>query len=396
MKISTLVILSSFLATAPMSSSAPPPWYSAQPINVMPIRFVAQTPVVSASLNHQKPSEFFFDSGAVNSITPETARRLGLAVEWGFGGVGLGNSPFRVGRTQISSIQIGGVTLHNQLFSVVALPYSATHGSQPGVVGTLGYELLKKLAVEIDYDHKTLTLSDGQSFRYTGHGVAVPFFFRGTQPVVEGAIDGIPGTFQIDTGSDASLSLFAPFVKRNELTQRLAAHLQGFAGEGLGGPETAYFVRSQTLSIGGIQVHHLVTELLEDSEGIGAEREDAGNVGTGTLKQFNITFDYSHRTLYFDKNTNFGRPDVFNRSGLAVQIKPEGIVVASVLGDSPAEEADIFAGDTILAINDLFGDQITAERLFDILWQQPGTVVRLNIGHLGTTRDVQIKLRDIL
>jgi hypothetical protein len=88
------------------------------------------------------------------------------------------------------------------------------------------------LAVEIDYDHKTLTLSDAQSFRYTGHGVAVPFFFRGAQPVVDGTIDGIPGTFRIDTGSEASLSLFAPFVKRNALTQRLSAHLRGFAGEG--------------------------------------------------------------------------------------------------------------------------------------------------------------------
>jgi gag-polyprotein putative aspartyl protease/aspartyl protease len=305
----------------------------------MPIRLVAQEPVLSASLNHRKSGEFLLDTGAGNSITPETARQLGLKVEWGDSGIGMGNNSFQVGDTRIASIQIGGVILRNQHFSVVSLPYAATHASQPRLVGTLGYELLKTLAVKIDYYHKTLTLTDGRSFRYTGHGIAVPFFFRGTQPVVEGTIDGIHGTFQIDTGSDASLSLFAPFVKRNALTQRLAPHLRGFAGEGLGGPETAYFVRSQTLSIGGIQVHHVVTELLEDSSGIGAEEEDAGNIGSGTLEKFNITFDYSHHALYFDKNGNFGRPDVFNRSGLAIQIQPEGVVVASVLKDSPAEEA---------------------------------------------------------
>ena len=182
------------------ASAAPPPApYTTQPASikttVMPIRLIAQTPVLSANLNHQKSAEFFFDSGAVNSITPETARQLGLKVEWGFSGMGMGNSSFEAGRTQISSIQIGGVTLRNQTFSVVALPYAATHGFQPGIVGTLGYELLKTLAVEIDYDHKTLTLSDGRSFRYTGHGVAVPFFFRGAQPVVEGTIDGIPELF---------------------------------------------------------------------------------------------------------------------------------------------------------------------------------------------------------
>ena len=140
----------------------------------------------------------------------------------------------------------------------------------------------------------------------------------------------------------------------------------------------------------------MVTELLEDTGGIGAETEDAGNVGTGILKQFNITFDYLHHRLYFEKNANFGQPDVFNRSGLAVQITAEGPVVATVLENSPAAEAGISAGDLLTAIDGWQGDQITAERLFDILGQQPGSIVRLSIGHLGTTRDLQIKLRDIL
>ena len=272
MKVSVLLIMNSFLVAMAVSASPGPPVpYSTQPgtvkTTVMPIRLVAQTPVLSAILNHQKTGEFVFDTGAINSITPETAQQLGLKVEWGLSGVGMGSNSFDVGRTQISSIQIGGVTLCNQDFSVVELPYAATDRFPIGIIGTLGYELLKTLTVEIDYDHKTLTLSDGRSFRYTGRGVAVPFFFRGTQPVVEGTIDGIPGTFQIDTGSYASVSLFAPFVKRNAFTQRLSARLQGFAGEGVGGPETAYFARSQTLSLGRVLVDDVVTELLEDTEG---------------------------------------------------------------------------------------------------------------------------------
>ena len=313
MKLATFAVIITFLCSIPISISAHPPAPHSLPsaeakTTVMPIRLIAQTPILSATLNHQKSAGFVFDSGAVNSITPETAQELGLKVESGFGGVGMGDSSFEVGQTQISSIQIGGVTLHNQTFSVVALPYAASHGYRPEIVGTLGYELLKQLAVEIDYDRKTLALTDGRSFRYSGHGVAIPFFFRGSQPVVKGTIDGIPGTFRIDTGSDASLSLFAPFVKENALTERLSAHLQGFAGEGVGGPESAYFVRSQTLSLGGVQVHSMVTELLEDTGGIGAETEDAGNIGTGILKQFNITFDYLHHRLYFEKNANFGQP----------------------------------------------------------------------------------------
>lgn len=197
MKLSALVLISGFLFGMPVSISATPRALSStQPgsikTTVIPIRLTAQTPILSATLNHQKSAQFFFDSGAVDSITPQTAQELGLKVEWGLTGVGFGNKSFDVGRAQISSIQIGGVTLRNQAFSVVALPYGVTHGFQQEVAGTLGYELLESLAVELDYDHRTLTLSEGPSFRYTGHGIGVPFFFNGIQPVVEGAIDGIP------------------------------------------------------------------------------------------------------------------------------------------------------------------------------------------------------------
>lgn len=71
--------------------------------------------------------------------------------------------------------------------------------------------------------------------------------------------------------------------------------------------------------------------------------------------------------------------------------------MASVLKGSPADNAGIQTGDTILAINNLKGNQINAKRLFDIFWEQPcGTVVHLSIVRLGATRDLYITLRDLL
>jgi len=174
------------------------------------------------------------------------------------------------------------------------------------------------------------------------------------------------------------------WAQRNALTERMSAHVQGFALEGLGGPEMAYFVRSQTLSIGEIQIHKVVTELLGNREGIGADGEDAGNIGTGALQQFDITFDYPHHRLYFDKNANFEKPGVFNRSDLRLQIKLEGILVGSVLASSPAEEAGVSAGDMVTTIDGWSGDQITAERLFGILQQRAGTTGS-SINRFGTS-----------
>jgi hypothetical protein len=260
----------------------------------------------------------------------------------------------------------------------------------------LGYQVLRNLPITIDYQNESLTLHEAQSFHYGGNGVGVPFRLSGREPIVQGSIDGIPGTFRIDTGSAAALSLFAPYVAGKNLVQHFSAQLQGFAGEGLGGPETAFFARVHTLSLGGVEIHQLSAELLQDTEGIGAQTGEAGAVGTQALKHFNVTFDYPHRMIYFEKNAHYDEPDVFDRSGLALRIEPEGLVVMSVLSGSPAEQAGISAGDLIIAVDAQKSAEIRAPFLFEVFRQSPGTVVRLRVCHNGSDRDVSIKLRDLL
>lgn len=368
----------------------------AAPNPVVPIRLLANTLIVSASLNRQRDSELLFDTGAENSITPETARKLGLSVEWGFQAIGFGSKNLNVGRTKIAAVQIGGVTLFNQTFYVVPLPYVVAHGLDARIVGVLGYQVLRNLPITINYQDKSLTLHDAQSFHYTGNGVAVPFCLADREPIVQGSIDGIPGTFRIDTGSAAPLSLFAPYVAGENLVQRFSAHLQGFAGEGLGGPESAFFARVHTLSLGGVEVHQVSAELLQDTKGIGAQTDQAGDVGAQALKRFNVTFDYPHRTIYFEKNAQYDEPDVFDRSGLALRIQRRGLVVMSVLSGSPAEQVGIRAGDLIIAVDAKKSAEITAPFLFDVFRQNPGTIVRLRVYHNGSDRDVSLRLRDIL
>ena len=85
--------------------------------------------------------------------------------------------------------------------------------------------------------------------------MAVPFYFQEQVPVVAGTVDGLQGAFQIDTGSEGSLSLTSPFVTGNDLIKKYSAHIHGFAGEGVGGRENAYFVRVRVLDIGGVDMN---------------------------------------------------------------------------------------------------------------------------------------------
>ena len=369
--------------------------FDASQPRLIPFSLIANWIVLSVKINGSE-CRMLLDSGAPNVISTSAAANLGLDVEGRYAGWGAGKREIIGGETTVARLRIGNLVLHDQTFHVVALPYAFTHGFSPTIEGVIGYEVFLRLVVRIDFQRTTIRFLDPPSFHYHGKGVAVPFYFQEQVPVVAGTVDGLQGAFQIDTGSDGSLSLTSPFVTGNGLISKYSAHIHGFAGEGVGGRENAYFVRARVLDIGGADVPSVVTELLVDTGGIGAAQDIAGFIGTGVLKHFNLTFDYSRNTIYFEKNANYDRPSVFNRAGLAPRITPEGLKVVSVFEGSPAAAARISPGDTILAINGHTGRQLNAPFLFYILRQPVGTIVRLKILHAEVEKSVQLKLHDLL
>jgi hypothetical protein len=369
--------------------------FDASQHRLTPFNLIANWIVLSVKING-RDYHMLLDSGAPNVISTSAAVSLGLDVEGRYTGWGVGKREITGGETTVSRLRIGNVVLHDQTFHVMALPYAFTHGFSPSIEGVIGYEVFRRLVVRVDFQRSTIRFLDPQSFHYHGKGVPVPFYLEEHVPVVAGTVDGLQGAFQIDTGSDGSLSVTSPFVARNDLVRRYSAHIRGFAGEGVGGRENAYFVRARVLHIGGADIPSVVTELLDDTGGVGAMQAVAGFIGTAVLKRFNLTFDYTRNTIYFEKNANYNRPSVFNRAGLAPRITPEGLKVVSIFEDSPAAAAGILPGDTILAINGHTGDQLNGPFLFDILRQPVGTVVRFTILHAGVEKSVQLKLRDLL
>ena len=166
-------------------------------------------------------------------------------------------------------------------------------------------------------------------------------------------------------------------MKQNDFVGKYAARLYGFAGEGVGGRENAYFVRVRKFELGGIAVPSIVTELSHDAAGATSESSVDGIAGIGLLKRFNIVLDYRDRTIYLEKNRNYNHPSIFNRAGFAPRITAEGLKVMSVFPNSPASEAGIVPGDTILAINGRPDRDLDVLFLYDVLRQRPGSRLHL-------------------
>ncbi len=385
------------VSDADFAVPAPPPpdfaFTGAKHEAVLPFRFVNNHIYVDARLNG-RVYPLLVDTGAANVMTPTTARALRLAPVGDARVRGAGEDTEAAAFTRVNSLALGGVRLRNQLFAVVPLEKLGEIEGTP-FHGLIGYEIFKRFAVRIDYAARVMTLSDAKAWRADGAGVAVPFVFNETVPEIEGTIDGVKGTFDIDTGSRASVGLNSPFVQRNALRARFQPSIEAVTGWGLGGPTRATVARVKRLTLGTFAIDNVVVDMSLQRQGVLTHSAPAGSIGSGLLKRFIVTFDYAGQRVFFAAHARSGASDGYDRSGLWINQTQGGYRVDAVVAGSPAAEAGLQEGDVIVAIDGKRALDVSLGDVRDRLRDgAPGTEVRLTVAVGGARRVAVVRLRD--
>ena len=390
-----------FEADAPRTAFAPPPppkrdfGFASGKSTTFPFKLVNNHIYLEVRLNG-RPYEFLFDTGGLNVITPTVARELGLKAEGAIEATGSGEKSADAGFTKVQRMQVGGAWLEDQTFIVIGLEAFKEVEGRP-ITGLIGYEVFKRFVVAMDYESARITLMEPEGFAYRGAGTRVAMDLNDRTPQVSGEIDGIPGTFTLDTGSRSTLDLAAPFVAKNDLVARYHAKYQGVTGWGVGGPAKSWIVRGKRLSLGGISVDEPVVELSQAAKGSNSDAYVAGNVGAGVLKKFNIVWDYTRHQIFFEKNKNHGARDVFDRAGFWINLGGDAFDVVDVISGAPADVAGLKPGDHVVGVN---GKKAATEVTlpdFRLLKMAPaGTNLILDVMR-GTQRlTINITLRDLV
>lgn len=378
---------------------APPPDFAiagGKSSTSVPFELLNNHIYVDVKLNGNGPYRMLCDTGGANIVTPTLAKELGLNSEGALQGRGVGEKSEDVGLVKMSILSVGDATLANQLFAVYPMEsFAAVEGV--AVNGLIGYEMFKRFVAKVDYEHNLITFTLPSAFAYKGGGTMVPFKFNEHIPQVDGAIDGIEGKFDIDTGSRSSLDLMGPFVEKHDLATRYSTKLEAVTGWGVGGPAKSLVTRSKVLRLGGVEVKNPVTELSLQKKGAFTSQYVAGNVGAGVLKRFNITFDYAHQQLIFEPNANYDKPDVFDRSGMWLNASDGAFEVMDVTAGGPSATAGIRPGDKILAVDGHPVSQLSLPAVrAQFKSEPPGTKVRLTVVSSGQQREVELILNDLV
>ena len=343
------------------------------------------------------PTYALFDTGGGNTIDPQFARKLGLRVRPSGTASGAGEETIKASRTHVNALGFGSMTMRDQEFAVLPLPAALTHGNGIIVNAIVGREILARYVTRIDYDAQTLTFTPGNDFHYDGSGVAVPLQLGSSEAIVRASIDGLTGSFQIDTGSSASLILTSPFVDAHKLRSMYQTAGNMIVGRGVGGYSRADLARGKRLRIGTFEIDNMVIDLSTDTAGAFASRWVEGNIGNDVLARLTMTLDYAHHVVYLEPNSRTDVPTPPNRTGMYVQNDDRAYFsVVDVLADGPAFEAGLRTGDRITAIDGIPSRSVTENDFWQLMYGPIGATHVFTIERNGQTSSFSVTLQDIV
>jgi hypothetical protein len=360
----------------------------------VPIQLLNNHVYFEAKVNGKGPFLCIFDTGGHSLLTPDTAKALAVHAEGDIPGTGAGEGVVDAGFAGGVDFQVGDLTLSHQTIAV--LPFAAKEVEGFDEQCMLGFELVRRFVTTIDYGAKTITFTDPARFTGKDAGTPVPFVFYNHLPQVTGRFEGIPGRFDIDTGSRVELTLTKPFVEANGLTSKHPKGVLAVDGWGVGGPSRSYVTRGAEFELGPVKIDGLVTGFGTQGKGAFADPNYQGNVGSGLLKRYAVTFDYNRQIMYLKPLTPAPKDvAVFDRAGFWLNLSAAGFKIMDLTSGGAAADTGLKAGDEITAVDGVAASKLDLPELRKRLRDDPaGTQVKLDVVAGGQAKAVTLTLRD--
>lgn len=262
--------------------------------------------VVPVTVNGQA-RRFVLDSGAASSfITARAARDLALDMSGSVPVLGYGKAAASSIATHARLEVAGGVWMDGQSLYVLRDPalaqMLAAHG---GIDGGIGYDLLARFTVTVDYARQTLTFRLPNAHSVPPRGATLlPLSLAAHVPTIAATLGAATlgtahrGRFLVDTGDSGGVHLYARFARTAGLWSDDAAG-QRQTGSGVGGAVMEQPLAAQTLTLGRTRLSGMPVAV-GHSAGISQVSTLAGGIGNKVWKNFRVTFDYAAQRLLLE------------------------------------------------------------------------------------------------
>lgn len=266
--------------------------------------------LMQVSVNGTKPLKFIFDTGAgMSFISSQRAAALGLKSRGEVHADATGGK-IQGSFTKGVSLRVQGAEVSDQLLAW--MPFNTPPGFE--FDGVIGFDFINSFVVEIDYPNKIMNLYDPRTYVYSGKGEVIPLVLAGLKTplvLVKIALAHrlVEAKLEVDTGSDDTLIINSPFVKKHNLIEAVQQTNQ-YTRNGAGGEQKVIVARVEAVQLGRFILKSPPLALSLDTEGAGASKENDGTIGGEIFRRFKVILDYSRNQMILEPNKNFN--DAYN------------------------------------------------------------------------------------
>jgi len=311
--------------------------------------------------------QFILDTGSAGiSLDTSTCVRLGIPLTHTDKVVrGVGGSKkvdFAMDRTLVlPNLEVDSLNFHVNNYELI----SQVYGLQ--VDGIIGYSLLSRYNVLVDYNIEEVQLYTQGKFNYPKGGTLLHPTLT-TIPIVNAQLrngkTSILSRYYFDTGAGMCLLFSKQFVSDSAVlsTRKKQRKVIQTEAQGLGGKMTMDVTTIGEFKIGNYSFRNVPVYVFDDQTNITAYPFLGGMVGNDLLRRFNIYLNYGKKEIYMLPNNHFKEPFDYSYTGLVIYMIDGKIEITDIIKGSPAEKAGLKPGDIIMAINNLFTNNIQEVR----------------------------------
>ena len=268
------------------------------------------------------------------------------------------------------------------------------------VDGIVGWDLLRHHPVRLNFDTNTMDVFNQNSFPKEGE--AIPFSLELSIPTIKAKStlnngEVIKGTYFVNTGAGTSMDFNSPCATENKIADKTGEHYNYFI-KGIGDTETKHYEgRLASFGFGSFSFDNMPIGISESNAGLQGNKKVNGIIGSRVLRQFNITFDYSGKNIYFQKGSTYGKEISVNCSGIDVQLTEDkkSVLIHQVFEGSPASEAGIQRNDVLVSLNGKSAMEMGLIEIEDML-KKSGESVELVVKGAGGEKKITLALKALI
>ena len=291
-------------------------------------------------------------------------------------------------KLKLGTLTIDSLDFHINNYDILTTVYGER------IDGIIGYSVLSRYIVKLDYDSSIVTFYSKGYLKYPRGGYLLRPIIT-TLPVQTARIKDsktITSRFLFDMGAGLCLMLSSDFLKDSSLLSS-KRKLYAKEAEGLGGKVDMHATVIKEVKVGPYKFRNVPVYIFDDIYNVTSYPYLGGILGNDLLRRFNIILNYERRDIYITPNSHFNEQFDYAYTGIELYNLNGLIIIGDVAIGSPAEKAGLKEGDIVVGVNKTFDQNLSH---YKAAMQTPGERIKLVIRRNDTLMEFSFKVKSIL